>query len=204
MIIEDAQKMGLEIIDRQILYEGFNRLHLLTYRHHRYDGSWSEILSREVFQRRDAACILPYDPVLDRVAMVEQIRPGSIVAGHLSRQLEPVAGMIDPGEDPLDTALREAVEEADCRIERSEKICSILVSPSSSTENVHCFCGRADLSGAGGLGGCAHEDEDILVRLLSFSEVREGLAQFRFCNSVAVICLQWLVIHHDRLIASWR
>ena len=71
-----------EILDRSVLYDGFNRLTRLLYRYRKYDGGWSAPLEREIFQRGPAAAILPYDPVRDAIVMVEQFRPGALLSGE--------------------------------------------------------------------------------------------------------------------------
>ena len=62
------------------LYEGFNRLTELTYCFRRLDEKGSEAITREIFERGLAGAVLPYDPVLDRVVLVRQFRPGALLA----------------------------------------------------------------------------------------------------------------------------
>ena len=73
--------------------------HELKFR--RFDGSDSEVVRRSAFVSTDAALVLPYDPVRDRVLLIEQFRMGPWARGdHSPWQWEPIAGRVDAGESP--------------------------------------------------------------------------------------------------------
>ncbi|MEL7182501.1 MAG: NUDIX domain-containing protein, partial [Pseudomonadota bacterium] len=94
-------------------YDGFHRLEEWTLDHQRFDGGRSGPIKRALSHITDAATVLPYDPVRDRVMVVEQVRVGPLAKGDpLPWMLEPVAGLIDAGETAESTALREMEEEA--------------------------------------------------------------------------------------------
>ena len=197
-------RADVELIADDIAFEGFNRLHLVRLRHRRHDGFWSREIEREVFERANAAALLPYDPVLDRVVLVEQFRPGPFMAGLTCWQLEPVAGVIRPGEDPLAVARREAHEEAGCDIIAVEPICTYTVSPGYATETVVAYCGRVDAAALGGVHGIGEEDEDTRAHVLGFDEAMARLASGELQFALTVICLQWLALNRARLRALWR
>ena len=132
-----------EILDRSVLYDGFNRLTRLLYRYRKCDGDWSTPLEREIFQRGPAAAILPYDPVRDTIVMVEQFRPGALLSGENPWQVEPIAGICDVGETPEATVRREAMEEAGCTLAHIVPACAYLVSPGCVDEKVSVFCSSA-------------------------------------------------------------
>jgi ADP-ribose pyrophosphatase len=194
----------VELIADEVAFEGFNRLHRVRLRHRRHDGGWSREIEREVFERDNAAALLPYDPARDRVVLVEQFRPGPYMAGLACWQLEPVAGMIRPDEDPVAVARREAREEAGCDVLAVEPICTYTVSPGYATETVFVYCGRVDASGLGGVHGCGEEDEDTRAHVLGFEEAMARLASGEFQFALTVICLQWLALNRERLRALWR
>lgn len=60
----------------------------------------------EYIIKDDAVCLTLFDKKLEKVLLVEQYRPGVD-----KNMFEVVAGLIDPGESPLDAALRELKEE---------------------------------------------------------------------------------------------
>lgn len=67
-------KNDVEIIAREPCYKGFFSLTRYRFRHRLFNGGMSKEVTREVFERGHAAVLLPYDPVSDRVVLIEQIR----------------------------------------------------------------------------------------------------------------------------------
>ena len=67
----------VEILQRDTLYQGIFRMVRFHLRHEKFNGEWSELITREVMERKSAAAILPYDPLLDHVILIEQFRPGA-------------------------------------------------------------------------------------------------------------------------------
>lgn len=196
-------RRDVEIAERALGYEGFSRLHILRLRHRRHDGGWSEVIEREIYERANAAAMLLYDPERESVALLEQFRPGAYLSSRPCWQLEPVAGIVDPGEDPRDVAIRETREEAGCAVSAIAPLGAYLVSPGCATETVHCFVGRIDSRGVGGIHGHAEEGEDIRVHVLPLSEVQEGLRLGHFEYALTLICLQWLLLNREALHRKW-
>ncbi len=94
-------------------FRGFFAVETVTLTHRRHDGAESAPLRREVFVACDAVTVLPYDPVRDRVLLIEQFRAGPLLRGDPRPwQVEAIAGRIDGADTPEDTARREAIEEA--------------------------------------------------------------------------------------------
>lgn len=193
-----------ELTEREILYEGFFRLARYHVRHERFDGGWSPVLQREIFERGHAAAVLPYDPATDRVALVEQFRPGALEAPSGPWLFEFVAGIIEAGETPEDVVRREAIEEAGCTLGRLEWICRYHVSPGGSTETTAVFVGEAALDGVGGVHGNADENEDIQVHIVDANEAIAMADDGRIANAMGLIGLNWFARHHQRLRSQWR
>jgi ADP-ribose pyrophosphatase len=192
-----------KIIQRETLYVGFNRLTELTYQYRRLNGEWSENVTREIFERRAAAAVLPYDPLNDSVVLVRQFRPGALMAGSSGWELEPVAGLCDNGELPMNTVRREAMEEAGCQIDKLEKICSYNVSPGCVREPVSVFCGCVDSRSVLTVGGTASEHEETEVFVMPFDEFQSDLLCGKFTYALTIIAAQWLILNRDRLREKW-
>src|SRR5207237_5689929 len=190
----------VEILDKTICYDGFFRIERYRLRHRLYSGAWSRELSRELFERGHAAAVLPYDPSLDVVVLVEQFRIGALEAPGSPWLLEIVAGVIDhPGETPEDVVRREAVEEANCQIQELVHIYDYFVSPGGTSERISLFCGKVDAVGIGGVCGLEEEAEDIRVTVVPFPE---AIAQFQAANiksAAPIIALQCLQLTHVQL-----
>ncbi len=196
-------KDDYRLIEREPCFEGFFRMERVRLKHRLFDGSWGREVSRELFIRGDATCVLPYDPVEDKVVLLEQFRPGAILENHSPWLLELVAGMNDEGEQPEEVAHREAQEEADLELQQLEKICEYLVSPGGTTEKVYLYCARVRTQGVGGVFGLADEDEDIKVHTLNFAEAYGLVESGLINNAAAIMALQWLALNRERLREQW-
>ena len=136
----------------------------------RFDGTMSEPVHRAGFLMGDAVTVLPYDPVRDRVLIIEQFRFGPVLRHDPNPwTLEPIAGRIDPGETPEEAARREAREEAHLNIGALHLVARYYPTPGAVSEYLYSYIALADLpDDAAGLGGLAIETEDIKAHLLSF------------------------------------
>ncbi|MGP1356161.1 gamma-glutamylcyclotransferase [Roseicyclus sp.] len=194
----------VEIVGRLHPYDGFYAMEELTARHRRFDGQTQREVVRAVFRVADAATVLPYDPVRDRVLFVEQLRFGPLAAGDPAPWLlEPVAGLIDAGETPEETARREAAEEAGLVVGDLHFVARYYPTPGGVAHVLYSYVGIADLPDeAAGLGGHADEDEDILGHVVGYAEAMELLAAGDLVNAPAIMSLQWLAANRDRLRAA--
>jgi ADP-ribose pyrophosphatase len=196
-------RQDVEIENRETVYDGFFQMEKLRLRHARFDGGTTPYFDREVFNRGDSTCVLPYDPQRDQVVLLEQFRPGALGRNQSPWLLELVAGMNEAGESPQDVAHREADEEAGLSFANLEHICDYLVSPGGTTEMVYLFCGRVDTAKAGGLFGLEVEHEDIRAHVFSAEEAIAMTGDGRINNAAGVMALQWLQINRPRLRQEW-
>jgi ADP-ribose pyrophosphatase len=193
----------VELLEKTTPYQGYFGIGVYRLRHKRFGGGWSEVMSRELFERGHAAVVLPYDPLRDAVVLIEQFRIGAFAAGRAPWLIEPVAGIIEPGEIPADVARREALEEAGCEIAELEPIGTVMSSPGGCSEVLHLYCGRVDSAGVGGIHGLEHENEDIRAFTLPADSALERLAEGEYGNASTVMTLQWLALNRERLRKIW-
>lgn len=188
----------------EIPHAGFFRSRRYTLRHPRFDGGHSPALRREVFVATDAALVLPYDPVRDRLLLVEQFRMGPYGRGDPHPWLlEPVAGRIDAGETPEQTARRECLEEAGLHLHGLERMSRHYCTPGYSTEVFHLFLGICDLPDlAPGRGGLATEHEDIRTHVIGFDRAMALVDSGEANNGPLILALIWLQRERARLRAS--
>ncbi|SFM17513.1 NUDIX domain-containing protein [Shimia aestuarii] len=167
----------------------------------RYDGSTSAMVRREVFVATDAIIVLPYDPVRDRVLLIEQFRPGPFARGDQKPWLlEPIAGRIDTNETAEETAHREAMEEAGLTLSRLEEVAHCYASPGCSTEYFDIYVGIADLpDDVAGVNGLEEEAEDIRSFIFSFNDLMRLVDEMQIVNAPLALAALWLARHRDRL-----
>lgn len=187
--------------DLRPAHAGFFGLEVLDLRHRRFDGGMSPTIRRELFVAGDAVTVLPYDPVRDRVLLVEQFRAGPLGRGDpLPWQLEAVAGRIDPGETPETAARREAVEEAGLVLGALLKVGEYYPSPGAMTEYLYSYVGLCDLpDGVAGVFGAEEEAEDIRGHLLTFDAFMAAVAGGEIANSPLLLTALWLQRERERL-----
>ena len=203
LLIVSFTKDDVDIQSVTTVFQGYFRIDRYLIRHRTFAGGWTGTISREIFERGHAVGVLPYDPVLDRVVLIEQYRTGALAAGRDPWLVEIVAGMIEEGEEPEDVARRETQEEAGGEILDLIPINDILVTPGGSSETMKIFCARVDSSSMGGLHGLEEENEDIRVFTLSVDEALEWVKAGRISNAVAVIALYWLALERKNLQTRW-
>jgi len=196
-ITREWRSFGFETV-----YEGWFRIARHEFEHTLFAGGRSGRIDREVFNRGDVAAVLPYDPVSDRVVLIEQFRIGAMNDEKSPWLVEVIAGMIEPGEEPEAMVHREAKEEAGLVLGNLLPIRSYYASPGGSTERVHLYCALTDLSEAGGLHGLAEEDEDIRVINCSADEAIALLDDGTIRNAISIIALQWFYLHREKLRAN--
>lgn len=174
--------------------DGFFRLQSFDISYPRFDGVKSPTVRRSAFVAYDAALVLPYDPVSDQVMLVEQLRYGPLLRGDPRPWvLEPIAGLVDAGEEPIETARREALEEAGLALSDIRPMLVSYASPGYSTEYFHCFLGICALDAAqAGLGGLEAENEDIRSHVIGFDRAMGLLDSGEITGGPMAMMLLWL------------
>jgi ADP-ribose pyrophosphatase len=195
--------MKWEIVDTELLYEGFFRLSRIRLAHALFDGGMGPEIERELLERGQAVAVLPYDPRRDEVVLIEQFRIGAIESGKGPWTVEVVAGLMEPGESADSVARREAMEEAGCELQELVLAHQYYSSPGSSNERISVFVARVDSAGLGGLHGLAHEGEDIRARVVSFDEAIGMMQSGVIDSAMPIIALQWLALNRAELRERW-
>lgn len=193
----------VEVVEREACFRGFYQLDRLHLRHRLFAGDMGKLISRELFVRHDAVCVLPYDPQRDCVVLIEQFRVGALDKSLNPWLIELVAGLIDKDEQPEEVARREAVEEAGLELAELWPLTQYYPSPGGSDERVHLYVGRCDSRGAGGVHGLEEEGEDIRVLVWSLDEALAALDDGRIDNAASIIALQWLALNRDKVRERW-
>lgn len=167
----------------------------------RFDGTMSAPVTRAVFLSGDAVTVLPYDPVRDRVLLVEQFRVGPHARGDDQPWLlEAIAGRVDAGETPEEAARREAVEEAGLALGALLPVAGYYPTPGAKAEYLYSYVALSDLpDGMTGTFGLADEAEDIRTHLVGFDRMMDLIDAGEIVNAPLILSAWWLARHRERL-----
>ena len=184
-----------KIINKKNIYDGFFKMHEVTLKYQKYDGSWTNNIKRELFGGVQVSAVLPYDPIKKEIVLIQQFRPGTISKNFNNFLYEIVAGIIDKGESPETTAKRECIEETGCKIKSILPIQGYFPAPGSSESYYHLFLGEVEAFEGSRTMGLENENEDILVKCYNFNKVKEMLQNKEIVNGITLIALQWFFLN---------
>ncbi len=111
--MDDDARQGQRAVDVErveTLSDSWYRLDKVTFGYTRRDGS-RQTLSREVYHNGPGAAVLLLDPTREAVVLTRQFRIPAHVNGDAPMLIEACAGMVEPGDDPAETACKEAEQE---------------------------------------------------------------------------------------------
>ncbi len=192
-------------------YQGFFKLEEYQLSHKLFStplrakscNEYSAEFTREVLERGDAVVVLLYDANQDALLLIEQFRAGALGAEGTPWMLEFVAGMFSTNESPIDVAIRETKEEANIDLAPGEvkPIMKYFSSPGGMSECIHLYWAPFDSCSviSGSVHGLKHENEDILLHLVSRNNALELLEMGKICNAATIIGLQWLAMNYKNL-----
>lgn len=170
-----------ELLERKAIFEGkVVRLYLDRVR--LPDGKEAE---REVVLHRGAVGMVALDEE-ERVFLVRQYRHAT--GEHL---VEIPAGKLDAGEDPMECARRELLEEVGCAAESWTKLASFYTSPGFSDEVLHLYLARGLTHGE----SSPDDDEFLEVMRVPLEEALEMVARGRIRDSKTVAGLALASLH---------
>ncbi|MFI8619643.1 NUDIX domain-containing protein [Marinomonas sp. NPDC078689] len=193
----------VDIINDECVYKGFFEMHKLTLKHKKFNGEWSQPMTREMMVRGDAVCVLLFDPVADKVLLIEQFRP-SLPKSESPWLIELVAGMVEEGEGDEEVARRESLEEAGVTVKRLEYLFKFVPSPGGLVEYLRMYAGEFDASAVdvNRTHGLDAENEDIRLHLLDADDAI-ALLDSDVENASTIMGLQWFALNKDKLLKRW-
>lgn len=195
----------IEVIKKELIHDGFCRIERYYLKQHCFDGSWTEEYSREFIAKPRAVGVLPYDPIHDKVVLIEQFRIGAL--GNASPWLiELVAGIKDKEhlESDEDLVRREMMEETELEAQALLPVYEYFSTPGCSTEKVKLFCAKVDSTKAPKFCGLKEEHEDLKIHVISTADAFEAVRQGEIVNAFTIIALQWLELNLSKVRADFN
>jgi ADP-ribose pyrophosphatase len=168
------------------------------------------VTEQEIYRGRVVTLRLKYLPGLDpgsppRLREIVEHVPGAAAVAVLAdgqvllvrqprpavdaRLLELPAGLVDPGEQPIDCARRELLEETGYSAQRLEPLLSFYTSPGFSTELIHIFV-ASELQHTGALPD-AHEEIELVRMPLEAAIDRVLNGEISDAKTVAGLLAYW-------------
>jgi ADP-ribose pyrophosphatase len=195
-LIHQYDRRDVTILQKEVLHEGFCRVERFLLQNKTFRGDLTKPYTREVVVKHKAAAALPYDPVLDKVILIEQFRAGALLQKKSPWLFEIVAGLLDKENETYeDVIYREMREEAGLEILKLIHICDYLSNPGGSTEEVRLFCAHIDSTKAPQFCSLPDENEDIKIHIISTEEAFEALHDGTINNAASIMALQWLMLN---------
>ena len=154
--------------------------------------------TRDVVRAGKVVVLLPLDLDRGEIVLIRQFRPAAHLANGKGEMVEIVAGRVEPGEQPAESARRECEEEIGVTPSALVELFSYLPTPGLTDEEVTFFVAAVDASR---VPERTHptEGEYISVMRVPIDTALEALDEGNMHNGPLVIGLLWLALNRGRL-----
>lgn len=186
---------NIRIEKTEILSSNWYTLKKVTYSYRKKDGT-VQVQNREAYDRGNGATILLYNAGKQTVILTRQFRLPTYINGNTTGMLiETCAGLLDL-DNPEDCIRRETEEETGFHVTEIRKVFEAYMSPGSVTEILYFFVAAyTDLMKVHEGGGMEHEEEDIEVLELPFTEAIRMLGSGEIRDAKTIMLLQYAEIN---------
>lgn len=184
----------VEIESRRYLLEDVFKVEEAYLRHENFDGTMSGTIRRINFERGNSVAVLVYNLDTKKLVLLNQFRYPAYVENGPGWITEVIAGIIDSGETPEESARREAQEETGLEVENVEFIASFYPSPGGCSEQIYLY--YVEISGEKAkyneTGGLASEHENIRTLELSLEEALGQIRSGEIRDAKTILGIFWL------------
>lgn len=185
------KKVSIE--QKKYIFEDIFKIEEAHLRFEKFNGEMTDPVRRISLERGDSVAVVILNLTTNKIILVSQFRYPSYNNGQ-GWLIETIAGMVDPGESPEETARREVEEEIGLNISTLEFISTFYLSPGGSSERIHLF--YSEVSGENakykGTGGLISEGEDIKAEEFSLEEALGKVKSGEIMDAKTIIGIYWL------------
>lgn len=186
------------------LYDGFLRFSEYRLKVDKHSGGQHE-LRWLLLESGDAVSVLGYDPHRDEIVLINELRPGMLVAGEYPFSDNLVAGRLNAGEAVLSAAAREMNEETGLELRDPMIVHSgAFVSSGTSTERIAIVFGFVSTETAGGVHGNPNENEDIATVVLPARQFIQRVRNGEITDLKTLVAGYWFAERHSQLQGQLR
>jgi GDP-mannose pyrophosphatase NudK len=180
----------VKIIKEEVIHQEHTTLKRINFSLQKQNGEWEE-QRREVFSHGNAATVLLYNPDEKTILFTKQFRIATHLNGNTTGMLvETPAGLLEEGEAPEKTIIREIEEETGYRVEKVQKVYEAYSSGGAFTELIHFYVapfGRHQKAAKGG--GLEEEGEEIKVMEIPFEKAVQMMANGEIKDAKTILLL---------------
>ena len=170
-----------------------------------FNGEMSPLIRYLKLERGNSVAVLVFNRSTEKMILISQFRYPTYQNNH-GWTIEVIAGMVDPGETPEESAKRELQEEIGANIEGFEHIATFYPSPGGSSEQIYLY--YSEVSGEQTkykkTGGLLASGEDIKVVELTLAEALAKIKTGEIIDAKTIIGIYWLENRRLKEESSWR
>lgn len=186
-------KDKVKVISKECLYDRY--IKLLTYDIDvpslNPEKKFMRLKNRDLVKTHDSVHVLLYSPQIDAIVFCEEFRMGVYFNDNQQNPfiLQCVAGTMEKGDTPEQTAIKEVREETGLEVNQLDLIADVYKSPGILTEKSYLFYAQLKAIPESGLHGLG--DEEIKTHIISRKKVYQMMDDFKFVDSATLLALNW-------------
>ncbi len=190
----------VDIEQKRYILNDFFKIEEARLRFELFSGKMSQWMRRLSLERGDSVAVLVFNQTTEKLILINQFRYPTYKNNH-GWIIETIAGMIDLGETPEESARREVQEETGLNIDAFESIATFYPSPGGSSERIFLF--YSEVSGEKAkykeTGGLIGEGEDIKAVEISLADALKKIKSGEIVDAKTIIGIYWLENHQLNL-----
>jgi nudix-type nucleoside diphosphatase (YffH/AdpP family) len=189
----DRKKADISIVSTHEVHAGWTKLLVASVR-----LPEGHVIKREIEDHGEAVCVLPYHPERKTAVLVRQMRAPVLYAGKQQETLEAIAGGIED-KDAATCVHREAMEEAQLKLDSLEHLFTAWTMPGISTELMHFYLAVYSGPARPEISGGVDEDEDTVAVEFKLADLARMADGNRLQDSKTLVLLQTLRLRRPDL-----